>query len=83
MPSTYRNYNGIEIKRCPFCDGIAMLETKSKTMIKGELRYTTYVRCTRCDSRGKRILLDYREPESGVVGARYEAVEAWNTRIEQ
>ena len=81
MRSYFRNYCGTDIKNCPFCGGFAKLEGKSKTMIKGELKYVTYVRCTLCDSRGKRVLLNYDNYDDGVAGARLEAVRSWNERL--
>lgn len=83
MRGYFRNYGEVEIKNCPFCGGYAKLEGKSKTIIKGELRYVTYVRCVVCDGRSRRVLMDCDDFEHGVVGARLEAVEAWNTRVEQ
>ena len=70
-----------KIKRCPMCGGYSVLERKSKTVIKGEPRYVTYVRCTQCDARGPRILLDDANGVSSVTEARQIAIKYWNRRV--
>ena len=65
-----------KIKRCPFCGGYSTLAKKSKTIIKGELAYNTYVYCTDCQSRGRRVLLDDDNP----TASRELAIAHWNRR---
>lgn len=64
-----------KVKPCPLCGGYAKLERKSKTIIKGEQRYITYVRCCDCDVRGPRVLLG-----NNVTYAREIAIKRWNRR---
>ncbi len=67
-----------EIKNCPFCGGFAKLESKSKTIIDGELAYVTYVRCVKCCAHGRRFRLwDGKDPR--VI--RKKAIDAWNRRV--
>lgn len=66
-----------KVKSCPCCGGFAMLERKSRTIIKGEQRYVTYVRCVDCDMRGPRILL----ATANVTLARQIAIKRWNRRV--
>ena len=67
-----------EIKKCPFCGGYSTLAPKSKTIIKGELAYTTYVYCVDCQCRGRRVLLG----EDGRTDreSRELAISHWNRR---
>ena len=67
-----------KIKSCPFCGGYSTLAPKSKTIIKGELAYTTYVYCRDCNSRGRRVLLgeDGRTDKE----SRELAISHWNRR---
>ncbi len=67
-----------KIKPCPFCGGFSTLAKKSKTIIKGELAYTTYVYCTDCQSRGRRVLLG--EDERDDTESRELAISHWNRR---
>ena len=69
-----------EVKSCPMCGGYSKLEARSKTIIKGELRYTTYCRCCDCGLRGPRVLLS-RDNEHNAQEARRTAVERWNRRV--
>ena len=64
------------IKTCPMCGGVSILETRSKTMIKGELKYVTYCRCVECDLRGPRVILG-SDPHK----ARETAIFRWNRRV--
>lgn len=65
------------IGTCPFCGGYSDLVRKSKTIVHGLTRYTTYVECKVCRCRGKRFLLDeYETPKI----ARRKAIDSWNTR---
>ena len=70
------NSSFIEIKTCPMCGGTAKLEPRSKTMIGGEQRYTTYCRCVDCDLRGPRILIG-----ANPRVARETAIKRWNRRV--
>ena len=65
-----------QVKSCPMCGGYAKLEPKSKTMIKGEIRYTTNCRCCDCDLRGPRVLIG-ADPSA----SRRIAVARWNRRV--
>lgn len=65
-----------EIKNCPFCGGLAKLEQKSKTVIKGELAYVTYVRCVKCCAHGRRVRLG-----EDVQKSRLIAIQNWNRRV--
>lgn len=68
-----------KIKPCPFCGGFSTLAKKSKTYIGGELTYITYVYCTDCDCRGRRVVLD----EDGRTNfeSRELAISHWNRRV--
>ena len=66
----------IAVKPCPMCDGLAKLEPKSKTVIKGEVKYVTYCRCVDCDTRGPRVLIG-NDPKI----ARELAIMRWNRRV--
>lgn len=66
------------IKSCPFCGGFSKLEPKSKTVIDGKLSYVTYVRCTKCNSHGRRFRLTDNED---VQVSRKKAIDAWNRRV--
>lgn len=75
-----------EIKRCPFCDGSAILEKSLCYDVSGDAEdfETVFVQCVRCGARtrGTEVCLpknadyDWRD----CVGAEYE-IEAWNARI--
>ena len=65
-----------KIKSCPMCGGYSKLEAKSKTIIQGELKYTTYCRCCDCGLRGPRVLIGANSSES-----RRIAIERWNRRV--
>lgn len=65
------------IANCPFCGGYSDLVRKSKTIVHGVTRHTTYVECKVCHCRGKRFLLD--EYDNPTI-ARNKAVDSWNTR---
>lgn len=67
-----------KIKSCPFCGGYSRLERKSKTVIKGEQKYVTYVRCCECDVRGPRLLLS---DNCDVTRTREIAIKRWNRRV--
>lgn len=67
-----------DMKPCPFCGGEAILERKSRTVVHGATRRNTYVRCTQCDSRGRRFLYFEFDPKKQ---AENEAVNAWNRRV--
>lgn len=74
-----KRYGLHNIKACPFCGGYSSLATRSRTYIKGELTYITYVYCTDCDSRGRRVILkeDGRSNKES-----YElAIAHWNRRV--
>ena len=65
------------IGTCPFCGGYSDLVRKSKTIVHGIVRHTTYVECKACHCRGKRFLLDeYETPKI----ARQKAIDSWNNR---
>lgn len=65
------------IKICPLCNGFSDLVRKSKTIVKGETQYTTYVECKVCRCRGPRCLFsEYESPSA----ARQEAIRLWNRR---
>lgn len=66
-----------KIDDCPFCDGRSVLAKNGKTIIKGEQKKNTYVFCTQCDSRGRRVTI---EDESNPEQYYEEAVRYWNTR---
>ena len=66
-----------KVKPCPCCGGFAKLERKSKTIIQGEQKYVTYVRCVDCDMRGPRVLLG----TNNVTLARQVAIKRWNRRV--
>lgn len=74
-----KRYNLPRIKMCPFCGGFCSVAKKSKTYIKGELTYITYVYCRDCDTRGRRVILD----EDGRTNKEsYElAIAHWNRRV--
>ena len=65
-----------KVKPCPLCGGYSKLEAKSKTVINGEIKYTTYCRCCDCDCRGPRVLIG-KDP----TVARKLALERWNRRV--
>ena len=65
-----------DIKPCPFCGGYAKLEHRSKTYIKGELNYVTYVRCVECNAHGRRVTIH----ENPIIARTY-AIQNWNRRI--
>ena len=65
-----------DIKPCPFCGGFAKLEPKSKTYIKGEFAYVTYVRCVACNSHGRRVTLG-----EDIHKSRLIAIQNWNRRV--
>lgn len=67
-----------KIKSCPFCGGYSTLAPKSKTIVKGELAYTTYVYCCDCQSRGRRVLLG--EDGRTDTESRELAIAHWNRR---
>lgn len=67
-----------KIRKCPFCGGYSTLAANSKTYIKGELTRITYVYCTDCNSRGRRVVLsEYETPTK----ARELAILHWNRRV--
>lgn len=68
-----------KIKPCPFCGGYSTLAPKSKTIIKGELAYTSYVYCRDCQSRGRRVLLG--EDGRTDFESRELAINHWNRRV--
>jgi Lar family restriction alleviation protein len=68
-----------EIKDCPFCGGHSTLAYKSKTIIKGELTYITYVYCNDCNSRGRRVVLE--EDGRTARESRELAIAHWNRRV--
>lgn len=65
---------------CPFCGGVAHLETCHRAFINGQTTRVALVRCVQCYARTKRFpLADYGcTSHSGEANAA--AVEAWNTR---
>lgn len=65
------------LKSCPFCGGYARLERRSKTVVNGERAFNTYVRCTVCDARGARFLLQDFPCSSE---AHKAATKAWEGR---
>ena len=65
-----------KIKTCPMCGGYSKLEPKSKTVIKGEVKYVTYCRCCDCEVRGPRVLIG-KDPKV----ARKLAIDRWNRRV--
>lgn len=66
-----------DLEPCPFCEGEAHLERKSRTVVQGVTVRHTYVRCLKCGSRGSRFL--YRDFAT-CKEAEGKAVEAWNRR---
>lgn len=68
-----------QIKPCPFCGGYSTLASKSKTIIKGKLAYTSYVYCTDCQCRGRRVLLG--EDGRTDFESRELAINHWNRRV--
>lgn len=67
------------IANCPFCGGYSNLVRKSKTVVHGETKQTTYVECKVCHCRGQRFLLDDFKTSTE---ARDAAVESWNRRFD-
>ena len=66
------------IKPCPFCGGFSTIAKSSKTYIKGELTKITYCYCTKCDSRGKRFVLN--EDGRTDIESYGLAIDCWNRR---
>lgn len=69
--------DNMKIKVCPLCNGFSNIVKKSKTIVQGNLEYTTYVECKVCHCRGPRFLFrDFEDPRD----ARLEAIKSWNRR---
>ena len=68
-----------ELKRCPFCGGMAKLRKQNRTIIEHQTQRNCYVYCIECDGRGKRYLEGNTQEEH--IMARQLAVEAWNRRV--
>lgn len=70
----------MRLRACPFCGGYAKLERRSKTVVNGEKTFNTYVRCTACDARGARFLL---QDFPTTADAHRAAVDAWEGRVKE
>lgn len=65
----------MELKKCPFCNGIAEIQSRyGNTYYKGS--DFVYVRCSRCYSQGKTITIN----DNDIEKAEMLAAEAWNIR---
>lgn len=69
--------NDKELKPCPFCGGKAVFY-KGQMKIKGEAMNGLIVKCTKCEGRTRREILD---PSVLSSNKKYEEVaKLWNRR---
>ena len=69
-----------EMKLCPFCGGLPILEKSSRTILHGKATRVAFVRCGDCEARTARYSVEDFGHTSYSIEAVKAAVDHWNQR---
>ena len=76
----------MEIKKCPFCGGEAVMQTQTKRLLFSEEEEFYFISCTKCGAKpylAGDVCLYYNDDfEERRKKLREKVIEAWNRRVD-